>query len=73
MKEHFTAPRAQITSTGLTQADLEELIPKFELESGSGPDTVNAVFAGHELRVPNFKEYNTYVAVAGEAPGCVHN
>lgn len=67
--DHFTAPRAQITSTSLTQAELEKLIPKFELESGSGPATAKAVYGGNELRVPNFKEYNTYVAVAGEAPG----
>ncbi|KAK7590644.1 hypothetical protein V9T40_002257 [Parthenolecanium corni] len=69
VNDHFTTSRAQITSTSLTQAELEKIIPKFDLESGSGPATLKSVYTGGEQRVSDFKEYNTYIAVAGEAPG----
>jgi len=54
---------------GVPLEQLNQLVAKVDLESGSGPQPAKSVYAGDELRIFNHKEYNAYIAVAGQTPG----
>ena len=68
---HFTANRLQITSMGLSLEQLNQFVAQVDVESGIGPQPVNAVYYGGEDRILNNKEHNAYIAVAGPTPGWV--
>lgn len=67
--EHFSAPRLQITSAGLSIANLNQLVIQVDTEEGKGPQAAKAKYYGGENRVFTANESNAYVAVAAETPG----